>query len=296
MFDGLDSAMEHNAVWRPLNYLKENKNFSISILPIAKNGYISIDLLEKCVTSSTKALIVNHTSNVTGNTILLEKMGEYCKNKGLLFIVDSSQSAGLIPISMKKNYIDILVFSGHKFLMGPTGTGVLCLNKNMQIQPFMQGGAGNSFSDNMPTFYPEKLEAGTQNATGIMGLKAGIEFLIETGLENIQNKIYDLTGELILHLKNIPEITLYLPKSENAKTSLVSFNIKDVSPADTGFWLDSEYNILTRTGLHCAPLAHKSMGTFPDGCVRISPGYFNSSTEIQYTINAIKSIISTHKK
>lgn len=290
------SSMEHNSVYRPVWYLKQQGLIDYTVVGYDEKGVLKLDELRKCFKSNTKLVIIIHGSNVFGTINPVHKIGDICKEKGVAFMIDAAQTAGYMPINMMENNISLLAFTGHKKLYGPTGIGGLCINGNINIDTTIQGGTGSkSEMEAHPDFYPDKLEAGTPNTLGIVGLKAGIQYILNKGIDNIRKQQSDLKKHFIEQLNNINEVTLYIPESDEERLPIVSINIKNMVSSDLAFKLDNEYNIMVRAGLHCAPLAHKSFGTFPQGTVRFSIGGFNTEDEIHYTIESLKKIIYHNK-
>ncbi|MBI5219845.1 MAG: aminotransferase class V-fold PLP-dependent enzyme [Bacteroidia bacterium] len=288
------SSFEHNCVIRPLRLLEKERNISITIVPCDSKGNIDLIELEKSFRPDTKAVVTLHGSNVTGTILPIYEIGAICKKKNVPYIIDASQTAGLIPIDMIRDNISMLVFTGHKKLYGPPGVGVLCLQREIDVPSYMQGGSG-SFSEHevMPDFLPDKHEAGTKNTVGIVGLKAGIEFIRTRGIENIRREMNDLTRHFIKGISEIGEVKKYGPDSDSERLPVISVNLSGMLQSDVAHRLDKEFGIMVRAGLHCAPLAHKTIGTFPTGTVRFSLGSFNTEEEVSYTIEAIKKIINS---
>jgi cysteine desulfurase / selenocysteine lyase len=287
------SGMEHNSVYRPLWFMKEEGIIDYTIIKCDDHGKIKLDEFEKSFKSNTRLVVTIHGSNVFGTINPINKIGEICRKKGVAFMIDAAQTAGLVPIDMQKDNISLLAFTGHKKLYGPPGIGGLCINENIDIDTTIQGGTGSkSEMESHPDFYPDKLEAGTPNTIGIVGLKAGIQYILNKGIADLRKQQLQLTEYLIQQLKEIHEVMLYLPDSGDERLPLVSLNIKNMVSSDLAYQLDHEYNIMVRSGLHCAPLAHKSIGTFPLGTVRFSIGGFNTEEEIKYTVESLKKIIN----
>jgi selenocysteine lyase/cysteine desulfurase len=234
-----------------------------------------------------------HASNVTGDVIPIEQIGKICNDKGLIFLVDATQSAGIIPIDMQTDKIDILAFTGHKKLYGPTGIGGLCIaNDTLEIEPLMQGGTGSrSEYEFHPDFYPDRLEAGTLNTIGIVGLKAGLRFIIDKGIKTIWDEQLLLTNRFLDGLKNNSKVVVHHGFKSKRQVSVISLNMQGFLPSDLAFALDNQFGLMVRPGLHCTPLAHRAMGTFPQGSVRFSFGCFTTTEEVDYTLNAL-SILS----
>lgn len=288
----ISSVLEHNSVLRPLHYLRDEKNVSLSFVSPHKDSEDFLKEIKSLINEKTKAIVLNHISNVTGYIADIEAVGKLCKEKNLLFIVDASQSAGFLKIDVEKFNIDILCFTGHKSLFGIQGTGGIYVREGISLNPLLEGGTG-SFSKlpRQPDRMPELLECGTLNTPGILSLGAGIDFINSVGLENIKNHEYALTKRFIDKISEIENITIYGYK-DIFRGAVVSLNIKNISSADLSAVLDEEFNICTRSGFHCAPLAHKFYDTYETGMVRFSFGYFNTAEEIDYAAEALKEICS----
>lgn len=289
----ITTSLEHNSVLRPVFYEKDENNARISIISPSKDGNIHSEDIINAMTSETKAVILTHMSNVTGAIIDLLPITAEARKRNILTIVDVSQSAGFLDIDVEKLKIDVLCFTGHKSLFGIQGTGGIYIRDGIKISPIIEGGTG-SFSKmkRQPLSMPEALEAGTLNTPGIVSLGAGIDFLNSVGLENIRKHENDLTKKFIEGLKDIEEIIIYGPEKRGP---VVTINIKGVDSGDLAAYLDEEYGILTRAGIHCAPLAHESMHSGENGGVRFSFGYFNTEKDITYAINTLKNIVSDFK-
>ena len=287
------TTMEHNAVVRPLRALADR---GVEVVKVTADALGFVDPLavrEACV-PGTRLLMMNHCSNVTGTLQEIENIGPWCRQQGILFMVDAAQSAGLFPIDVETMGIDLLAVPGHKGLFGPPGTGFLYARQGLELTPLLYGGTGSySNSETQPEEMPERLESGTLNTIGLAGLKAGIEFVKSVGLDHIRFHEQQLLEQLITGLQSIEAATLYGPLGSARHGGALSFNLKNVDPAMLGFRLDREYGICCRVGLHCAPQAHGTIGTLPEGTVRLSPGYFNSPEDIERTLKAIREIIAT---
>ena len=288
----ISSVLEHNSVLRPLHYLRDEKNVSLSFVSPHKDSEDFLKEIKSLINEKTKAVVLNHISNVTGYIADIEAVGKLCREKNLLFIVDASQSAGFLKIDVEKFNIDILCFTGHKSLFGIQGTGGIYVREGISLNPLLEGGTG-SFSKlpRQPKKMPELLECGTLNTPGILSLGAGIDFINSVGLENIKNHEYALTKRFIDKISEIKNITIYGYK-DIFRGAVVSLNIKNISSSDLSAVLDEEFNICTRSGFHCAPLAHKFYDTYETGMVRFSFGYFNTAEEIDYAAEALKEICS----
>lgn len=289
----LTTGMEHNSVMRPLRHLEKTQGLRVEILPTASTGVIDPDDIPRRLHKKTKLIIINHVSNVTGAVADLAAIGKH--KGGALLMVDAAQSAGVFPLGMEACGIDFLAFTGHKSLFGPTGTGGFLLRQGLLIPPLKMGGTGsNSEQEEQPQLMPDCYESGTPNTLGIAGLAAGLEFIKKTGRETIRRHEERLTGLLLAGLHQIKGVTVHGPPASAAdRGSVVSLTMAGKSVADLAFLLDRQYGIMARAGLHCAPAAHRSIGTFPQGTLRLSPGFFNTEAEIQTVLTALDKIRTT---
>lgn len=293
----ITSSMEHNSVIRPLYSLKENNIIELDIISANSFGFISPADIENKTKENTKLVVITHTSNVFGSIQPIREIGEVCKKHNIFFVIDSAQSAGVLNIDFKDFNLSALAFTGHKSLFGPQGTGGFIINDDLNsiCSPYALGGTGSlSYSLTQPDFLPDKFESGTLNMPGICGLLEGIKFIKNEGLNTIYKKNSYLRSYLVEELHNINNVILYdsIEKADSY-TSCVSFNIKGLDTSELSYLLDSDYNIKNRSGLHCSPLAHKTIGTYPSGTVRLSISYFNTKDEIDYAISSINNIIKS---
>ena len=293
----LVSSMEHNAVMRPLVQL-EKQGVRFTRIPCEKDGSLKLDCLETCLLSETRAVVMMHASNVCGTILPIKEVGAFCKAHGLAFIVDCAQTAGVVPISMKEMNIDVLCFAGHKGLYGPQGIGGFILEEKMgrRISPLLSGGTGSiSHTEDIPEFKPHRFEPGTINLPGIFGLHAALRWLSETGMENIHNKEKKLTDLFLEKLKALDpkgeKIRLTGKETARGRTAVVSVRTPDRDASEVAYLLDKSYGIMTRVGLHCAPSAHRTLGTYPAGTVRFSFGYFNTEEEVLFAVKALEEIL-----
>lgn len=286
----ITSVLEHNSVLRPLHFLEDEKNVSLSFAEPKENSEEFIKNISSLIREDTKAVVINHISNVTGYIADIEKIGKLCREKNLLFIVDASQSAGFADIDVEKQNINILCFTGHKSIFGIQGTGGIYVEEGIKLNPLLEGGTG-SFSKlpRQPESMPELLECGTLNTPGILSMGAGIDFINSIGLNKIREHETKLTKLFIEKISDLKNVIIYGEKNIE-RGPVVSININGVPSSDLSAVLDEEYNICTRSGFHCAPLAHKYLGTYDYGCVRFSFGYFNTEEEILYAADAVKEI------
>ena len=301
----LVSAMEHNAVMRPLQLLghelaadeQPSDTITFSRVPCDREGNLELEYLPKLVRPNTKAIVMTHASNVCGTLLPLTEVGAFCKEHNLLLIVDSAQSAGLFPIHMQSLGIDALAFTGHKGLLGPQGMGGFILREHMveQVLPLIVGGTGSlSHTERTPTFMPDKFEAGTLNLPGIMGLAAGVRWLHDRGLDNIRNHELALTEQLLTGLLALEQrgfLRIVGRKDVKQRTSVVSIADTTLDIAMVAHKLAAEYGIATRVGLHCAPNAHKTLGTYPTGTLRFSMGWHNSAADIATALAALEEVL-----
>lgn len=289
----LTSSMEHNAVMRPLAQLA-SKGISFDTIPCFSDGSLDISSLSSLLRPNTKAIVMTHASNICGTLMPISDVGKFCNENNLYFILDSAQSAGLLPIDMKAMYIDILTFTGHKALLGPQGIGGFILNENMinLIEPLISGGTGSiSHTLNVPEFMPDRFESGTLNIPGIYGLNASLKYINEKGMENILKKDLSLTQIFLNELSEIKDIKVYGRKDILNRVAVISIDIPNRDLSDISYILDEKYGIQTRVGLHCSPIAHQTLGTYPQGTIRFSFGHNNNLEDIKYCIQALKEII-----
>ena len=281
------TEMDHNSVLRPL-YALEKRGMDLTILPADGKGRISVDDLEVAIRPETKAIVCTHASNLTGNCNDIRSIGAIARKHGILFIVDAAQTAGVFPISMKKDQIDILCFSGHKGLMGPQGTGAICVRPGVLVEPLKVGGSGIlTFQKEHPSDMPESLEAGTLNSHGIAGLRASLEWIQETGIHTIRKREQMLMWRFYDQVKKIPGVAVYGDFSQEDRSPVVSLNLEGEGSAEVGMILGEDYGISVRSGGHCAPLMHKALGTEKTGAVRFSFSYFNTEEEIDAAAAAL---------
>ncbi len=286
----ITTSMEHNSVLRPLNYLYEKGIIELDIIQCDKNGYISPSTFENHIKPNTKLFVLSHSSNIIGSIQPIKEIGEICKRKSIYLIIDSAQSAGVLDINLSDTYFSALCFTGHKSLLGPQGIGgfVITDDFNKVVSPIITGGTGSSSSEIVqPSFLPDKFESGTLNTPGIAGLNEGVKFILNTNIKTIREHEIDLNNELIESLLNMPYIDFYGSINSNLRTSAVSINSHKLDNSLFSFELDHKYSIVTRSGLHCAPLAHKTINTYPHGTLRLSFGFFNDSIDIKYCIDSI---------
>lgn len=284
----ITTTLEHNSVLRPLYFMREC-GVQLTIVPANKKGCIETADLEAEIREETKAVVVHHASNVTGNVLDIEAIGKMCRKHGVLFILDASQTAGLLPINMQKVGISALCCSGHKSLLGPQGTGMLCLAEGVNPLPLKLGGTGvDSFSPTMPQVLPAALEAGTLNIHGLAGLLAACEYLKSYGQSRIFREASGLANLFIKGIKDLPGVTLYGDFEVAVRTPVVALNIRDIDSGEIEDELFQRFGIATRSGAHCAPGVHSTFGTVAQGMVRFSFSHFNTTAEVNKAIRALR--------
>ncbi len=287
----ITSSLEHNAVWRCLKTLERDINIKIDTVECSKDGITNPQDIKKYIKKDTALIVFTQASNVLGTIQPIREIGAIAREHNIPFLVDSAQSAGAMKIDVKEDNIDILAFTGHKSLLGPMGTGGLIINTDIDIKPLKAGGTGgDSAYEYQPDYYPNHLETGTSNVSGIVGLREAIKFLNKEGIENIHNKEKELTKYALKKLETVKDIEIYGPKDCEKMLSVISFNIKDKRPEDVGSILDQKYDIMLRAGLHCAPTAHSVIGTKERGTLRIGLGYFNEKEDIDKLVEALNNL------
>lgn len=289
----LVSSLEHNAVMRPLTQLS-GKEVSFTRIQANREGFLNPGEVQKAIRENTRAVVLTHASNVCGTILPLAEIGQICREKGILFIVDSAQTAGSLEVDFKKLQIDALAFTGHKGLLGPQGIGGFIITKELaaDLEPLITGGTGSlSDREEIPLFMPDKFEAGTLNIPGIFGLHAALQYLEKEGIENLHAQAQEMTELFLEGIKNIKKIGLIGPSGMRDRTSVVSLDFPGRDNGEIAYELDKHYGIMTRSGLHCAPSAHQTLGTFPRGTVRFSFNHFNTTREINYALDALSKIV-----
>lgn len=297
------TVLEHNSVLRPL-YEMEKLGAELVIVGcekaeenadeeeknrVKRQGKLNYRALQAAITPGTRAVVMTHASNLTGNCTDLVKIGEWCKKAGALFIVDASQTAGHFPVNMQESHIDVLCFTGHKGLMGPQGTGGLCVRKGLGIKPLLSGGSGIlTFEKKHPSVMPTALEAGTLNGHGIAGLRAALLYIKEEGIDTIRNREHKLMKLFYEQVKEIPDIRIYGDFSQKDRAAIVSLNLGEEDSGEISDYLSAEYEIDTRSGGHCAPLMHGALGTVDQGAVRFSFSHFNTEEQVKCAVQALK--------
>lgn len=286
----ITTSMEHNSMIRPITTLQE-RGVEVTILQCDERGYLEANKVRDVIKKNTKLIAMTHASNITGTLMPVEEVGLMARNAGVYLLVDAAQTAGVYPIDVIKMNIDLLAVPGHKGLMGPQGTGILFIREGIDLMHMKEGGTGSkSEMVQQPDIIPDRYESGTPNTPGIVGLGAGIEFILETGLDNIREHEEKLTHILLEELKKINQVKIYGPQDPKKQAAVISINIGDEDSSEVSYVLDKAFDIAVRSGLHCAPLAHRTIGTFEQGTVRFSMGYFNTPEDIYKAVEAIKKI------
>ena len=287
----ITSSMEHNSVMRPLRHL-ERTGVVVAVVPCAGDGTLDPALVEAAIRPATRLIALTHASNVVGTLLPVAEIGRIARRHDLPLLLDTAASAGAVPIDMAADGIDLLAFTGHKGLMGPTGTGGLVIGERIAIdtlRALQQGGTGSrSGSEEQPAFLPDKFESGTLNAVGLAGLEAGIRWVLERGVATIQAHHQELLRLAFEGLEGIPGVTLHGTREPRRQVACLSLTIEGLSPSDAGSMLDEEFDIQTRVGLHCAPAAHRTIGTYPMGTIRLAPGSFTSHADMRYAVESIR--------
>jgi cysteine desulfurase family protein len=295
----ITSSMEHNSMMRPIRAL-EKKGVLVTVVKCSCEGFINPEDITEAIKSTTKMIALNHASNIVGTLLPISEVGQIARDHDILFLVDTAQTGGAYPIDMQSNCIDLLGFTGHKSLYGPMGTGGLIFGDRVNVknfEPLKRGGTGSkSESEIQPDFLPDIGESGTPNAVGLAGLNTSVQWILEKGIDNIRAHEIALTKQLIEGLLNIPKVKVYGGLEANDQTATISFNILDREPSEIGVLLDEEFGIMCRVGLHCTPLSHKTIGTFPGGTVRFGLGLFNTTAEVETAISAVRQISVTVDK
>ena len=283
----ISTVLEHNSVLRPL-YEMEKKGVEVTFLGCDEKGTLDYADFDKAIKENTKAIVCTHGSNLTGNKVDVERIGEIAKKHDLVFVVDASQTAGVFPIDVQKMHIDILCFTGHKGLLGPQGTGGMYVRKGVHVRPLLSGGTGvQTYSKTQPEEMPTALEAGTLNGHGIAGLDAAIGYLEETGIDTIRAKEQALMKRFYEGIKEIQGVKIYGDFSSMDRCAVVSLNIRDYDSGEVSDALLTDYGISTRSGGHCAPRMHEALGTVEQGAVRFSFSHYNTEEEVDTAIRAV---------
>ena len=286
------SSVEHNSVMRPLRGM-EKAGISISVVKAGRDGVVDAKAVSAAMRKETRLVAVVHASNVSGSLQPLGEIVRAARKRGVFTLVDAAQTAGSVPIDLSGLPVDLLAASGHKGLLGPQGTGFLYVRKGVPLVPLVEGGTGSrSENDRQPDFYPDALESGTQNSVGIAGLGVSLAWLLRMGVEKIRRKEMEIMGVLLDGMAKIPRVTVFGPRDPARSASVLSFLVEGMDPAETGRRLERRFGIMVRAGLHCSPNSHRTLGTFPEGTVRVSPGPFTTIKQIALFLSALRTISS----
>ncbi len=295
----ITSSMEHNSVMRPLRALERQRgqgsgSVQVTVVRCSPQGALDPCDVENAIQPNTKLVALNHASNVVGTVLPVAEVGAACRRHDLLLLVDAAQTGGAYPLDMQAEQIDLLAFTGHKSLGGPMGTGGLIVGDRVdetQIDPLIHGGTGSrSEHEIQPDFLPDMCESGTPNVVGLAGLEVGVRWVLEQGVDAIRRHEMVLSQMLIAGLQSIPGVIVYGTLDSELQTATVSFNIAGMSPSVVGLRLDDEFAIMCRVGLHCAPTAHRTIGTFPDGTVRFGLSAFSTGEEVSFALEAVRQL------
>lgn len=286
----ISTDLEHNSVLRPL-YDLQTRGAAVDFVPADKKGNIRYEDMQKLFRPDTKAVVCTHASNLIGNVLDIARIGEMAHAHGALLVVDASQTAGAIPIDMQKMHIDVLCFTGHKGLMGPQGTGGLCIRPGVEVQPLLRGGTGiHSYDRDQPQAYPARLEAGTLNTHGLAGLHAALEFIERNGVQAIGARERALMRRFYDGVRGIPGVAVYGDFEQDERAAIVTLNIRDYASGEVADALFEDCGIATRAGAHCAPRMHEALGTVEQGAVRFSFAFFNTEDEVDMAVRAVREL------
>jgi cysteine desulfurase / selenocysteine lyase len=282
--------VEHNSVMRPLRRMGD-QGVSVTAVPADESGIVDAEAVAAAIHDRTRLVAVVHASNVTGAVQPIAEITRAARARGIHTLVDASQTAGTLPFSLSEVPVDLFAASGHKGLLGPQGTGFLYVREGVPLVPLIEGGTGSrSESDLQPDFYPDCLESGTLNSVGIAGLSVALSYLLRTGVDRIRRKEMEFLEDLFAGLEKIPRARVFGPRDPSRCVCIVSFLVEGMDPGEVGRRLDKEFGVMVRAGLHCSPNAHRALGTFPEGTIRVSPGPFTTRKEIALFLKALKKI------
>lgn len=284
------TSVEHNSVMRPLRHL-ETLGVELTVVPCTPEGTLDPDAVERAMRPTTRLLVTTHGSNVVGTVVPIARLAALARRHQVPYLVDAAQTAGAIPIDVQEAGVDLLAFTGHKGLLGPTGTGGLYVREGIVLAPLIRGGTGSdSAHEVQPEFLPDVFESGTLNVAGIAGLAAGVRFLLDVGIEAVQAHERALVSRFLDAGSDMAGLTVYGPRDVTARCGVVSFNIAGAMSSEVGLILDQSFGIMARTGLHCAPSAHHTLGTFPEGTVRFGFGWFNTAADVDAAMEALGAV------
>lgn len=286
----ITTSIEHNSAIRPIKALEKN-GVENTIVKCDRYGHLDPNDIKKAIKPNTKLIVTTHASNVCGTIVDIESVGNIAKENNILYLVDASQTLGVYDIDIQKINVDMIAAPGHKCLLGPQGTGMLYIRDGLEVNILKEGGTGSNSEDLFqPNMMPDRYESGTHNTPGIAGLNAGVKFILETGIDKIRKHEEELCEYMLTKLTEVPNIKIYGPLDSKKRAAVISINIGDIDSGEITFILDDMYEIATRSGIHCSPLAHKTLGTLRQGTVRFSLGYFNTKDDIDKAVEALKEI------
>ena len=284
------TSVEHNSVMRPLRHL-ERAGVELTVVACRRDGTLDVDAVGRALRSNTRLLVATHASNVSGTLLPIGELAARARGRGVLLLVDASQTAGAVPIDVAAMGIDLLAFTGHKALLGPTGTGGLYIRDGVDPTPMLRGGTGSeSAHEVQPLFLPDAHESGTVNVTGLAGLHASVRFLLDIGIDAVRAHEQELVTRLLSAVQGVPGLRVHGPLDPRVKCGTVSFTLNGATSSEVALLLDESFNVMARAGLHCAPAAHKTLGTFPTGTVRFSLSWFNTEAEVDTAARALHDI------
>ncbi len=290
------TSVEHNSVMRPLRHL-ETLGVELTVVPCTPEGTLDPGAVDRAMRPTTRLLVTTHGSNVVGTVVPIATLAALARRRQVPYLVDASQTAGAIPIDVQESGVGLLAFTGHKGLLGPTGTGGLYIHEDIALAPLIRGGTGSdSAHDVQPEFLPDVHESGTLNVAGIAGLAAGVRFLLDVGIDAVQARERALVARFLDAAAEIAELTVYGPRDVSQRCGVVSFNVVGAMSSEVGLILDQSFGIMARTGLHCAPSAHHTLGTFPAGTVRFGFGWFNTEADVDAAIGALRAVAAWSAK
>ena len=285
------TGMEHNAVWRCLRVLEESGVISLSASPCAADGTLDPGDLTALAGKHTRLIVLAHASNVTGTLMPVREVARFARERGIPVLVDAAQTAGAFPVDVEDLGVDLLAFTGHKALLGPQGTGGLFVREGLELMPLKEGGTGSeSLLERQPDTMPDRFEAGTLNLPGIAGLGAGVDYILERTIARIREHERDLTRYALQALERVPGVTIYGPKNPDRQVGVISLNLPEIRPHEVAAILDEAYSIMVRAGLHCAPMAHRTIGTGGYGSIRVGLGLFNTTSDVDQLAGALQEI------
>ncbi|CEH31593.1 cysteine desulfurase [Aneurinibacillus migulanus] len=286
----ITTSLEHNSVRRPLEFLRKEAGIQITYIK-PENHQFSLDAITSAIQDNTTMIVVSHASNLLGTIAPVKEIGLIAREAGIAYLVDASQTAGILPLDVEEMQMDMLAFPGHKGLYGPQGTGGLYVRSSVELVPLLHGGTGSHSEEiDQPMTRPDRYESGTVNTPGIAGLAAGVDFVLETGVDTIRRKEWNLTRLLLDKLSEMEGVRVFGPDKDVERVGVVPFMLEGVDASELAYILDQEYNIAVRAGFHCTPLAHETAGTSDTGAVRVSFGYFNEEEDIDILIKALQEI------